>query len=422
MRLIFLGLALLCAHSAATADGISLTEYHSRREALAKALPEGVTVVFGRTEKDTDDLRTGFFQESSFFYLTGWREPGAVVLIEPRGKQLAREILFLPARNETQEKWTGHKIAPTDGNARELTGFVSVQPAERLEVEIKSSLERCSKIYTLGDSAIASMKALAPLREVTSAALEVARLRMRKSQSEIEMLQHATDVTIEAHRAAWKRAAPGLFEFQVAATMTGVYFDRGCERSAYAPIVGSGPNATVLHYSRNSRRMDKGELLLMDVAAECGGYASDVTRTIPVGAKFSSRQREIYEIVLGAQKAAIAAVKPGALIGKNAPGSIYKIAYDYINTHGKDRHGEPLGKYFIHGISHHVGLDVHDAWDPELPLEAGMVITVEPGIYIPEEALGVRIEDMVLVTRDGAWVLSSALPREPAEVENSLGR
>ena len=166
--------------------------------------------------------------------------------------------------------------------------------------------------------------------------------------------------------------------------------------------------------------MDRGELLLLDVGAECGGYAADITRTIPVGAKFSARQREIYDIVLGAQQAAIAAVKPGAVIAKSAPGSLYQIAYDYINSHGRDKHGETLGKYFIHGLSHHVGLEVHDAWDPEMPLQEGMVITIEPGIYIPEEGIGVRIEDMVLVTKEGGRLLTGALPRDPAEIEKAI--
>src|SRR5262249_16351629 len=152
----------------------------------------------------------------------------------------------------------------------------------------------------------------------------------------------STDVSIEAHGAAWKRAAAGLYEYQIAATMVATYFDKGCERHAYAPIVGSGPNSTALHYSLNSRRMDNGELLLMDVGAECNGYATDITRTIPVNGKFTPRQREIYEIVLGAQKAALAAVKPGMTLGKQTPNSLHKIALDYINAHGKDLHGEPL--------------------------------------------------------------------------------
>lgn len=154
----------------------------------------------------------------------------------------------------------------------------------------------------------------------------------------------------------------------------------------------------------------------MDVAAECSGYASDVTRTIPVSGKFSKRQREIYDIVLGAANAAIAQVKPGMTLGKTTPRSLYKIAYDYIESHGS------LGKYFTHGIGHHVGLDVHDAWDPAMPLAANMVITIEPGIYIPEENIGVRIEDILLVTKTGSKVLSAALPRDPGEIERALAK
>jgi Xaa-Pro aminopeptidase len=160
----------------------------------------------------------------------------------------------------------------------------------------------------------------------------------------------------------------------------------------------------------------------MDAAAECSGYASDITRTIPVGGKFSKRQREIYEVVLAAQKAAITAVKPGMTLLKDTPNSLYKVAYDYINTHGKDLHGAPLGKYFTHGLSHHVGLEVHDESDRYAPLEAGMVITIEPGIYIPEENIGVRIEDILLVTDTGSTVLSGALPREAWEIEKAIAR
>jgi Xaa-Pro aminopeptidase len=168
--------------------------------------------------------------------------------------------------------------------------------------------------------------------------------------------------------------------------------------------------------------MDAGEVAVMDVAAECDNYASDITRTVPVGGKFTPRQREIYEVVLGAQRAAIAAAKPGMTFGRTTPNSLYKIAYDYINTHGKDLHGQPLGPYFTHGLSHHVGLDVHDAFDPTAPLKAGMVITIEPGIYLPEENIGVRIEDIILITETGAKVMSGALPTGPDEIERALAQ
>ncbi len=191
--------------------------------------------------------------------------------------------------------------------------------------------------------------------------------------------------------------------------------------SYYWPFVGSGPNSVILHYSANKRKMDAGEVVVMDVAAECSDYGMDVTRTVPVSGKFSPRQREIYEIVLGAQKAAIAAIKPGIKAGRG-PGTLQQIAYDYINTHGKDLHGEPLGKYFTHGLSHHVGLDVHDPSEPGVELKPGMVITIEPGIYIPEENIGVRIEDTVLVTDTGCKILSGALPKEVDEMERLVAK
>jgi Xaa-Pro aminopeptidase len=396
------------------------SDYPQRRENLRKALKNGVTVLFGRSERDSNDLRSGFFQEPNFYYLTGWLEPGAILLLVPNQPH---EILFVPRRDLDAEVWTGRKHGPDEPEIRGITGFATVLPAETFESEFRKYLEQYPKLYALSERPeAAKLKALAPLRDLTNAAPEIAKLRMEKSPAELALMQRAVDATIAAHRAAWKRAAPGLYEYQIAATMETLYFERGCERNAYAPIVGSGPNATVLHYSRNSRRMDAGELLLMDVGAECSGYAADITRTIPLNGKFTARQREIYDIVLGAQNAVIAAIKPGVTIGKTTPNSLYKIAYDYINTHGKDRNGEPLGKYFTHGVSHHIGLEVHDAADNAAALKEGMVISVEPGIYIPDESIGVRIEDVVLVTKNGAKVMSAALPRDAAEIEKALAR
>jgi Xaa-Pro aminopeptidase len=376
-----------------------------------------VVVVLGQPDRETDELRYGFQQDPNFYYLTGWNQPGAILLLEG-----SREVLFLPKHNPDREKWTGPRAAAEDAEVAGLTGFATVLPVERFEAELAAALERRSKIYTVGEAAVARLSALAPMREVVDAQRTLARLRMIKSAGEVELLQHAADVTVAAHEAAWQRAAAGATEYQVAAAFTSLYLDRGCERAAYPPIVGSGPNSVYLHYQRNQRRMDRGDLLLIDAGAECGGYAADVTRTVPIGGKFSKRQREIYEVVLGAEKAALAAVKPGAVIGTHAPDSVYQAAYDYINTHGKDLHGERLGKYFTHGISHHIGLEVHDASDTTVPLAEGMVISVEPGIYIPEEQIGIRIEDMVVVTKDGARVLTAALPREAAEIEKALAR
>jgi Xaa-Pro aminopeptidase len=406
-------LGLLLSIATLFADGIGRDEYRARRADVRKSL-DGVMVLFGANEPD--DLHVSFFQDSNFLYLSGWREPGAVMMLTKN-----EEILLLPERNARTEIFTGRKLGAEDKDAPERTGFDKVLPHSAIETTFLRLLENSNLLYTVdGDPRSHKLAQLAPFHETSPAGRVIARKRMMKSPAELELITKATDATVAAHLAAWKKMKPGAYEYQIAAEMTDVYFEHGCERSAYAPIVGSGPNSTVLHYMANRRRMDAGEVVVMDVGAECSDYASDVTRTVPANGKFSARQREIYEVVLGAQKAAIAAVKPGMKM--RGDDSLQQIAFDYINTHGKDLHGEPLGKYFTHGLSHHVGLDVHDPNDPTATLKAGMVITIEPGIYIPEENIGVRIEDTVLVTEDGVKNLSAALPREVNEIEKLVSK
>jgi Xaa-Pro aminopeptidase len=202
--------------------------------------------------------------------------------------------------------------------------------------------------------------------------------------------------------------------------MVEIHSEAGCETEAYSPIVGSGINSTVLHYNKLDRKIDGGEIALLDVAGQYSGYAADITRTIPADGKYTPRQREIYEIVLGAQNAALAALKPGMMMGGKDANSLQKIAMEYIDSHGKDKEGRSLGRYYIHGLSHHLGLNVHDPIGPSRPLEPGMVITIEPGIYIPEENLGVRIEDDVLITPTGYKLLTARLPRSPDEIEKIM--
>ena len=196
---------------------------------------------------------------------------------------------------------------------------------------------------------------------------------------------------------------PGMTERAVAGAMTAVWMENGCERPSYAPIVGSGINSTTLHYSANDRTMQDGDILLVDAACEYSMYAADITRTVPVNGHFTPRQREIYNIVLGAQQAAINAFVPGKSTindrDRQDPNSLDTVAYNYINTHGKDLHGQPLGQYWLHGLGHMMGIDVHDPANYPAVLKPGMVFTIEPGIYIPEEKLGVRIECDFLVAR-----------------------
>jgi Xaa-Pro aminopeptidase len=406
------GALLLCA-TVLWAEGIPKAEYQSRRAELRKSL-NGVMVLFGAEE--SSDLHYAFFQEPNFLYLSGWREPGAAMILTPR-----EEILFLPPRNPREEIFTGRKTSAEDLDAVEKTGFEKVLPSAAIEATFLRLTESAHHVYMdSSDARAQKLKTLAALHDLSEAAPEVARLRVVKSAAEIGLIEKSVEATVSAHLAAWKMVKPGLHEYEIAAAMTNVYFDLGCERSAYAPIVGSGANSVILHYMANRARIDRGAVVLMDVGAECSDYAADVTRTVPASGQFTPRQREIYEIVLGAQKAAIAAVKPGARM--NGPQGLHQIAYRYIDIHGKDLHGDSLGKYFTHGLGHFVGLEVHDPGDLNRPLQAGMVITIEPGVYIPEEKIGIRIEDTLLVTQDGAKNLSGALPREPADIEKLVGK
>jgi Xaa-Pro aminopeptidase len=215
---------------------------------------------------------------------------------------------------------------------------------------------------------------------------------------------------------------PGITERQIQALVQYEFQKRGCERPAYAPIVGAGFNSTVLHYSEGSAIIHGGDLVVIDAGGEYSMYATDITRTLPAGGKFTPRQREIYDIVLGAQEAAIRGFRAGhSSLSGDAPDSLHSLAYNYINTHGKDLQGKPLGQYFIHGVGHYVGLSVHDVGGATVPLDKGMVFTLEPGIYIPEEKLGVRIEDMFYVDENQKLVhLTAGLPRTAEEIEATM--
>ncbi len=418
--------------------------YHARREALAKKVAPGIVVLFAPTEAAGPNAIYGFRQDDNFYYLTGLTEPGAAVLIAPAAEKTAQsgarayaEILFLPAHNMTQEKWTGPKLGADSPDAHSVTGFDRVEVLDKLRDEVVRIVPGArvtvySDLPGFGDTS-ASVEPLNWLKRANAFPNYVSfddvktfinELRVIKDKGEIELIRKATDASIAAHLAAMKALKPGMSEREIAGLMQYEFQRRGCERPAYAPIVGAGFNSTVLHYSEESGTARDGDVVVMDVAGEYSMYASDITRTLPANGKFTARQREIYDIVLGAQKAAIAAFKAGkSTIAREGENSLYKVAYDYINTHGKDLHGLSLGKYFIHGLSHFVGLNVHDVGDITQPLAPGMVFTIEPGIYIPEEKLGVRIEDVLYVDENGKLVdFAASLPHTAEDVERAMAK
>jgi Xaa-Pro aminopeptidase len=431
----FLNLIVGASLSATALDRQTNADYRARREALAKKA-SGIVVLFAPLE--AADEVYGFRQEDNFFYLSGVTEPGAALLIvspaEAKADSPARsyaEILFLPPRNLTQEKWIGPKLGPENPDAAKITGFDRVEQIGKLPDEVARFISGAfPSIYTdvpaQGESA--STIALAFVKR-TNAMLSyqdvkpmLSSLRTSKDPDEVGLIRKAVDASVAAHLAAFKAVKPSVNEREISALMQYEWGRRGCERPAYAPIVGSGMNSTVLHYPDDSAAMKSGDVVVIDAAGEYSMYAADITRTLPVNGHFSARQREIYDIVLGAQQAAVAAFQSGkSSISRNGANSLYQVAYDYINTHGRDLHGQPLGQYFIHGLGHYLGLNVHDPGDYSVPLGPGMVFTIEPGIYIPEESLGVRIEDDFYVDKDGKLIdLSRALPSTAEDVEKAM--
>jgi Xaa-Pro aminopeptidase len=427
----------LCVKSAFSQSSEPQDVYRTRRNAVASRLSDGVLVLFGRTEPEGSEAYHVFHEEENFYYLSGQDQPGAALMLIPAPRDgtantgSPREVLFLPKRDPGEEQWTGPQPDPLNPATAAQTGFAEVKPIQELPELLRKVSTQYDAVYTLLPSVHAQsggaekdvlekLHTLLPFASIRDARRTLGLLRQIKGDTEVKLIERAIDCTEKGIEAAEHELKPGLFEYEIGALLKYTFERSGCRGLAFDPIVGSGHNSTILHYTKNSARIADGDLTVIDVGAEYEHYAADITRTVPANGKFTARQREIYDIVLGAQKAAMQAVKPGMHLTGRGSDSLYQIAFNYINTHGKDSHGERLGKYFIHGLGHDVGLEVHDAGDFSRALEPGMVITLEPGIYLPDEHLGVRIEDMVLVTNDGYRLLTDKLPREPDEVEKMM--
>ena len=434
-------LSLVCLAASAQAQERREREpnsvYAERRAKLASQV-DGPIVLWGYTGREEVSQTYVFEQEENFYYLTGHNEEGAGLLILPPTKvggpaSGPRETLFLPAKNPQKEKWNGVRMSPSDPGIEARTGFAAVK---QFDTGFRSTVENLAKtnpaFYTIlpyqkelggyphEKEVVDWLQLAAPQAKLKDVRAQIGAMRQIKSPGELAFLKEAIDLTLDSHLEAMKLMRPALYEYQVAAKMVEVHAWGGSEAEGYAPIVGAGPNSTALHYDKLSRKIEDGDIVVLDVGAQYSGYSADITRTIPANGKFTPRQREIYEIVLGAQNAALAALKPGMDFCNKNGKSVQKIAYAYIDTHGKDLHGKSLGPYFIHGLGHHIGLNVHDPGDHCAPFQPGMVITIEPGIYIPEENLGVRIEDDALITESGHKLLSERLARDPDEIEKIM--
>ena len=422
------------AQAGSPAGPVPVERLTARRAALIDRMGTGVAVLrsgnLRSLERDYPQ-DSDYREDSDFFYLTGLEAPGGWLVLVGRESAPDSVILYLPEREPGPVQWSGPALGPGP-ESRRVSGIGDVRPASEAESQIertvlgKTSAARAGALYFKRGTRQAvspfirrlafgggTGKSPVPIRDLEA---ELAALRQIKDEDEIRRLRRAIAITGDAIRETMREARPGMYEYELEGRVEYEFRRRGAERLAFPSIVGSGPNGTILHYDENRRQTRPGELVVMDVGAEHGYYSADVTRTIPISGRFDRRQRELYELVLGTQQAAIDAVRPGTDLA-----TLNRLARDYMRRHSGRLCGESgCERYFIHGLSHWLGMDVHDVGAYSRRLEPGMVFTIEPGIYIPAESIGIRIEDDILVTPGGAEVLSSGVPRRVEEVEQAM--
>ena len=384
--------------------------YQARRERVLSELGGCVAVLAAQGEPSgvTEDFR----QDGDFLWLTGVTEPDAWLLLAPKSKY-GKTALYLRPRDPERERWTGPR-APLSPALRERYG-VEVMGRGRPDRAALAAAQQADCVALIApagalkddrpDAEVARQLATAlGLRLVYKRDL-LARLRSAHGPEEIALMERAVDITRTGHEAAARSTAAGLSERDVQTQIEYAFFSQGATGLSYSSIVGSGPNGAVLHWDQNSRLLAGGVLVVVDAAAEYGRYASDITRTYPVSGRFTPEQAKVYRAVYQAQEDIFAAIKPGVSMA-----DLQKVAETSLK-------GAGYLEAFIHGFGHFVGLDVHDAGRYDLPLPVGAVITVEPGVYLPERGFGVRIEDEVLITETGYRLLSERIPRKLEAVE-----
>lgn len=419
-----------------------------RRARLAKAMGDGIAVLPTAPERVRNrDAHYGYRFDSYFYYLTAFPEPEAVLVMI--GGATPKSILFCRERNLEREIWEGFRYGPELAGAQ--FSFDETYPISQLDEMMVSLLENQPVFsYPVGADPLWDARALRWLNSVREKArtgttaperiqdlrAAIDEMRLIKDAGELDVMRRAATISAAAHRRAMAAVRPGKYEYEIEAELLYEFRRAGAQAPAYGPIVAGGANGCVLHYVFNDARLEDGELLLIDAAAELDGYAADITRTFPVNGRYSGAQREAYELVLAAQQAAIEKVRPGA--GWNEPhdAAVGVLAQGLIDlgllegSLDEVLQKETYRRFYMHRTGHWLGLDVHDAGDYKRsgnwrPLAPGMVLTVEPGLYIREAAdipeafhnIGIRIEDDVAVTEHGHAVLTGEVPKSISEVE-----
>jgi len=385
--------------------------YRRRRKAVMDKMKAGATLVVN--EERFEGLREGM----DFYYLTGIDEPGAALLLDPAGPY--PEVLFLGPLDVEQGRIDGERVMIPSQALEAASGLARIARTTRLPGAL---LAACAHggLNFVGDF-VPAPRPKPKVMQAYADALDrsygckvndlhgmLGRMREVKEPDELKLMRRAIEHTAAGHARILEVLSPGMHEFELKDAVEDAFRHSGARHVAYDSIIGAGPNGAVLHYPKDDRTMHDGELVVVDAGAEEQYYATDVTRTYPVGGKFTPEQREIYGLVLRAQAAGIAAAKPGVTM-RVIDEAVRKVVDD-AGYHDA----------FIHGCCHFVGLEVHDAGDYEAPLPAGAVVTIEPGIYLPQRGFGVRIEDEILITPTGAEVLTRAVPKDPDDIERRM--
>ncbi|MFV0389162.1 MAG: aminopeptidase P N-terminal domain-containing protein [Pyrinomonadaceae bacterium] len=419
---------------------------------IEKIGKNAVAIIPAAKEKTRSyDTEFKFRQDSDFWYLTGFLEPDAIAVITPAKSK--KYTMFVRPRDPEMETWYGRRQG-TDGVKKNF-GVQSAYPIEKFEAMFPKLLDGVDTLYYrfgvdseldqiiikyLSGQRFRRLKTAYPPHTIVDPTILIHDMRLHKTSEEVELMQKSADIACNAHKLAMRKTKPGMYEYQIEGMMESLMVDSGASGVAYNSIIGGGDNATILHYVENNMPLKDGDLLLIDAGAEYRGYASDITRTFPVNGKYSKAQREMYDVVLETQKECVKATITGTTVVQRQELSIELL------TEGMKKLGLLKGstktliknkayfKYYMHGVGHYIGMDVHDAGryftDQEAknsrPFAPGMVLTVEPGIYVPPNdkdapakyrGIGIRIEDDVLVTEDGNINLTEKLPKEAEEIE-----
>ncbi len=416
----------------------------NRQKLVAELPPKSLVLISSNDIMPTNaDGSMGFKQQTDLFYLTGLDQEETIVLIYPDAPEKhLREIAFVRETSELISIWEGHKY--TKEEASKISGIKNIQWTSNFDAIIKSLVYSAESIYlinnehmrnsslvqTQNDRFAQDIKTKFPLHRIGRLAPILNTLRMKKEEAEIEAMQQAIDITEAGFRRVLRFTQPGVWENEIEAEFIHEFIKSRSGGFAYTPIIASGANACVLHYIENERECKDGDLLLLDVGACYGNYNADMTRTIPVNGKFTARQKQVYQAVLNVLNFATEQMRPGVYwvdyqskVEKYMEGQLIELGLFTRKDVENQDHANPLfKKYFMHGVAHHLGLDVHDVWDKYKPFEAGMVLTCEPGIYIREEGIGIRLENNLLITQDAPINLMANIPIEIDEIEALMAK